>query len=383
MTPTRANLAPVLLAIGLLLAACPLRAATIVQGGNIIDQTWTTVGSPYVVNGDAIVPSGRYLTIREGVEVRFAASDAQAAGRDPLRVELTINGTLNISGTSSAPIRFQGQAATAGSWYGIIVRSPTVNPWSHLAIQHAVTGVVCEAGVTASDVRMFANRTAINVGGTGSLSLERAAIHGNVLQGLVLNLSPGAGVHMRNCTIHGNGAYGVYVGSASTISIINTIITGHGYGVYRSGSATVSVTYSDVWGNGTNLFNVVAGNRSFSADPFYVDADGADNILGTADDNLQLQPNSPCGWAGQTGEDIGAYPIIYKLRMHPLRFVGDDARLPITAVPNRLHQLQYTEDLTNWFSLGDAIRPDSSSLEFTNSGARTLPKRFYRIRLND
>lgn len=36
------------------------------------------------------------------------------------------------------------------------------------------------------------------------------------------------------------------------------------------------------------------GDGNFDADPQFVDADGFDNIIGTADDDLRLLPNSPC-----------------------------------------------------------------------------------------
>ena len=374
-----------------LLLAYPLSAATIIQGGNVGNQVWTASESPYLAFGDAAVPVGQTLTVQAGVEVRCAAADATGAGRDPSRVELTIHGTLNVLGSASAPVKLQGQTAAPGSWYGIVVSSQSIqgNTLSHLVIQHAMNGVVCEGAVTASDLRMFANQTAIDVGGVGRISVLRGAIHGNVVQGFQLNPSAttGSSVGLVNCTVHGNGTYGVHIGSASatTVTIVNTIITGHGHGVYRAapGNALAFVRYSDVWGNGTNLFNVVAGSGVISTDPLYIDADGADDTSGNVDDDLRLQPNSPCQFAGETGEDLGAYVIFYKLRMRPLRFVGDDARIPIMAVPDRLHQLQYTEDLTNWFALGDPVRAGSGSLEFTNSGVRTLPKRFYRIHLND
>ena len=41
-----------------------------------------------------------------------------------------------------------------------------------------------------------------------------------------------------------------------------------------------------------------AGANNIDADPLFVDADGADNIVGTGDDDLHVWPGSPCIDAG-------------------------------------------------------------------------------------
>lgn len=96
------------------LFAQALSAATIINGGNLANQTWTAAGTPYIVMGDATIVAVTTLEIGPGVEVRFASVDAVAAGRDPSRVELTINGSLTVNGTAASPVIFKGQTASAG-----------------------------------------------------------------------------------------------------------------------------------------------------------------------------------------------------------------------------------------------------------------------------
>jgi hypothetical protein len=97
------------------------------------------------------------------------------------------------------------------------------------------------------------------------------------------------------------------------------------------------VTNCIFWGNVPNLadagppptinYSIVEGGWSdpgsvgmVVADPLFVDADGADNIVGTEDDNLRLLPGSPAIDAG----DNGAVPVgvMTDLDGNP-RFVDD------------------------------------------------------------
>jgi len=59
----------------------------------------------------------------------------------------------------------------------------------------------------------------------------------------------------------------------------------------RQTANCVTITYSDVRGGWPGVGNI-------DADPNFVDADGPDNIAGTADDNLRLSADSLCVDAG-------------------------------------------------------------------------------------
>src|SRR5579863_1860038 len=79
-------------------------ASTVLAGGNVVNQTWTLAGSPYVIEGDITVPAGSTLTIQAGTDVQFVNGDKQAAGLDTSRIEVTIDGALNVVGATASPV---------------------------------------------------------------------------------------------------------------------------------------------------------------------------------------------------------------------------------------------------------------------------------------
>ena len=92
-----------------------------------------------------------------------------------------------------------------------------------------------------------------------------------------------------NCTISGNWACcvgGIYNAHPSSLTLINSIIRGN------NGSQI-----GHAMGNPPTVQNCLIGDEG-TEDPLFVDADGADNVLGTEDDDLRLLPGSPCLNAG-------------------------------------------------------------------------------------
>jgi hypothetical protein len=98
-----------------------------------------------------------------------------------------------------------------------------------------------------------------------------------------------------NCTFSGNSGD---QGSAllnqcgSNPVLTNCILWDSGNEIcdHHDGSLS-TVTYSDIYSGYPG-----AGNSN--VDPLFIDADGADNVVGTEDDNLRLLPDSPCIDAG-------------------------------------------------------------------------------------
>ena len=105
-----------------------------------------------------------------------------------------------------------------------------------------------------------------------------------------------------NCTLSGNAAHGVAgIDNAleSTPALTNCILWGNTSHVDTGEAAqirgqTSSMHFCCIQGwSGT-----WAGTGNHGGDPLFVDADGADGVVGTLDDDLRLLPGSPCIDAG-------------------------------------------------------------------------------------
>jgi len=318
---------------GLLALTSVASGDTVIAGGNLpgAANTWSSVGSPYILQGDVTVPAGATLTIEAGVEVRAAAnSDSQGAGQNTSRVELVIDGALDVNGTAANPVTFRSSTTTAGTWYGVIVSpSATSVSFEHASIQHAIFGLVTQApGMvlqtsdltiqSASSHGLFvragnpvldgvtvigAGNYGIYVGDSSSPTLTRCVVRNSVNYGVyVAHTTPGRSLALDNCTLNANGSFGVYTtastGNAATISITDSIITNASYGVYRADAAAITVTNSNVWNNPSgNYVSVSAGANTISTNPLYVSAT-----------DLRLTSNSPSRFGASGGADQGALP---------------------------------------------------------------------------
>jgi hypothetical protein len=114
-----------------------------------------------------------------------------------------------------------------------------------------------------------------------------------------------ASVDLTNCSFYRNEAYFYggalyipeYSGPASEISNCifwqNQDVTGMTESAQVSSPASIPVENSVLQG-----LQEYKGAGNIDLDPRFMDADGVDNQLGTADDNLRLLPDSPCVNAG-------------------------------------------------------------------------------------
>lgn len=125
-------------------------------------------------------------------------------------------------------------------------------------------------------------------------------------------------ITLLNCTMAGNTAGAVNLGGAiakltgSTVTVQNCIIWGNaGMQIQSAGAPAIVVEHSIVQGG-------FGGVGNLATDPLLVDIDGADNIVGTPDDDLRVPVFSPAvdsgsnsAWTVALTEDFAGLPRFY------------------------------------------------------------------------
>jgi hypothetical protein len=302
----------ILLALALVSAiAAPSFASTTITGGNIINQTWTPSGSPYIVEGDITIPAGSTLTIQSGVTIQLPPGDLQGSG-NPNYTEIFVNGSLVVDGTAAAPVRFAGTAT--GSWYGLEINSSATSVvLDHVVITNAQNGILATNVADVISANDLDIESPVNGGvivDDGTVHLDRLRVTGgttgiNVVAGtlavtncLITNTSTTGAIaqgtlSLTNCTLdHDNVAINANA-ITSMAQVVNCLVTNNqNVGVLAYNEQHATVTYSDVWNNMTNYVRVTPGASCITANPQYVSST-----------DFHLQSSSVAIDAGTTGPD--------------------------------------------------------------------------------
>jgi len=208
--------------------------------------------------------------------------------------------------------------------------------------QHGIY-LVYSNNCSATYCRTFGNLyDGIEASRSNGLTCEHSVLDHNGRYGVQLYYSDD--VSLVNNTLYLNESHQVYLyASANNASIRNNVVSADGagdYGIYVYSSASISSSdYNDVHvtngalaghlgGAYATLYDWQMGTgfdaHSLSVDPLFVDPDGADDVAGTADDDLHLQSTmgswhggmwaadaeaSPCIDAGDPSSDVSPEPV--------------------------------------------------------------------------
>ncbi|MFM9958761.1 MAG: dockerin type I domain-containing protein [Phycisphaerales bacterium] len=141
----------------------------------------------------------------------------------------------------------------------------------------------------------------LNESCTGGLAVTNCVFSGNTSadSGAALRLKANP-TTLTNCTIANNSSIGagssgggIFIDGASP-TITNTIVWGN---AATTGNAGIAVSGGGFIATYCDLQNAVVATGNVSTDPGFTDAQGADNVIGTPDDDYSLirgLPGSPC-----------------------------------------------------------------------------------------
>ncbi len=224
-----------------------------------------------------------------------------------------------------------GSSATGGSGGGIFIApsaNPTIVDCDITGNSSANSGGISSGTGSILNCRFVGNYTTSYGGGLGagaSAVVVNCIFTGNFATygggglwttGLVANcvftgndagISLGGKARVSNCTVAGN-YWGITTFSTGEPELRNTVVWDNPYGqifvdASAFGGTTLTVAHCDIQ-DGQDGAVVEAGSTllwgpgNISAEPMFVDVDGADGVPGTADDDLRLMGGSPCIDAG-------------------------------------------------------------------------------------
>lgn len=128
--------------LALAISAGAAFALTVVQQGNINDDTTWKRGTVHYVHGDVAIENGATLTIEAGVEVRFY--DVKGTGGYEDGAELVVDkGALVAEGKTGLPVKFTSANGVKkmGDWGAIVVKGGNQIILENAIIEYATNGL--------------------------------------------------------------------------------------------------------------------------------------------------------------------------------------------------------------------------------------------------
>jgi hypothetical protein len=204
-----------------------LDLATVSVSSTISGDTVWEDGRIYIIgSGTTTLASGSTLSILPGTIIKFATTSSI----------LTINGNLDVNGTTTSPVYFTSLRDDIGGDTDNVVATPSAENWKYIYINNGGSADFDHA--------------VIRYGGADNQSYRSN----------IVNF--GGSLNITNSTIS-NGYYGVRQRSSTPATITNSTVSDNSYaGIYaEDGSTTVS---GSTIGNTTSSYGIYAGNGADS-----------------------------------------------------------------------------------------------------------------------
>jgi len=315
-----------------------LHSQTTIPDGTSVSGTWDIAGSPYIVEGEAIIPEGLVLTIKPGVEVRLKTGTNFNYGSNGFDAGmLWVDGILIAEGNADSTIIFT-KGDTINSYWGVIFFSfkykYQTSKLKYCDISHGNKVNSVYSSFNAYGAITYGNYVK-------AIHIEKCTIHHNGHSGIYTSSTSNNPIRIELCHINNNIENGIYCFNAGDVFIqgniitknnngffaqsggdffihSNTIVKNSNYGIYHSGVS--EILNSIVYENGSNFYiHNSLGSSLKNALTDYLPArllDLGNNIFGIAPhlevETFKLMKNSPCinnGTHDTTGLLLGAYDL--------------------------------------------------------------------------
>ncbi|MHB2156176.1 right-handed parallel beta-helix repeat-containing protein [Calditrichota bacterium GD2] len=227
-----------------LFLALTLFAQTEIPDQSEVYGVWGVDGSPYLINGEAIVPLNQTLVIEAGVEVRFKTGTSHEYINPSFDLGfIRVQGALQVKGKADSLVVFTRQGSS-GQW-GILFFDETASDSSFLRfakIEHASYIQYLHDWLDFNGALSMVN-VALNV--------ENCRIANNAGDGVYVK---SAAIRLTNCLISDNGGHGIRLLSESDAQIYNCTIVYNGLSGFDCGlNSQPLMVNSILYGNASDL----------------------------------------------------------------------------------------------------------------------------------
>lgn len=280
---------------GIALLASSLQAQTTIADEKKVSGVWKKSASPYIVEGEVIVPKGKTLTIEPGVVIRLQTGEIEDYGDTDFQLGMfRVYGTIIAKGTKNEPIVFTHQEGDGEDdrWGTIQVFSDkNESVFSYCTLEYA--------------------RGVVNMPAPGSEDIDNAtgAVSFVECDGLVefcvirkswaaVNAKHGSKVTVNNCTVLSNN-YGLEANTGGKMLVASCILYDNETGFFINEVGGIKMTASFVQ-DGQWDDNIKDGGKNIQDedDPKFKNFDDGD---------FTLTKKSPCRKKGVGGKNMGAF----------------------------------------------------------------------------
>lgn len=314
------------------------KAGTPKSGIISADETWTTVGSPYWIEGDVTVASGANLTIEPGVEVKFNGDyslyvdgNLTAVGLDTNRIEITTNITpilygnwnrIQINPTGHAVVKYSDI-----SWcdYGIYLNSSSNNTLTNsnvsMTLWNGIHLLSSSSNTIANNAISMSNGQGIYLSESSNNTLKNNTIANNH-RGIFFESS--SNNQIEDNSIYGND-YGILLMSSSyNIIRNNNILKNEEYGIYLYPSLNNRIFHNNIIDNKAyDRTNDNFWNDAYPSGGNYWHSYGrkcTDNFHGANTPQTSGSPDGICDFQHNITFDHSAqYTLVYSVDYYPLK----------------------------------------------------------------